>query len=214
MRYLVMCLGLWLCGSQSAMPAPAKPETCEEMHRRLLPVVIADIEATVNDKLAFDVELEFVDNWDGIIPDEMDQRLKVATALRQGNKILIRRQPTPEAEAYDTLVHEIFHMVTNMPTSFPSGADRDVVRLMVCCNEAISWRFAAELTAKKYQHDVVYNWSHLPPSRYPVDAVVRMVLNNPAGCLLVARDYDFASDVMLRFDVAVVKLAKPCSDSR
>ena len=104
-----------------------------------------------------------------------------AIAERRENLVLVAKDiPTTEEELFDTMVHELMHVVTAMQQPDFEQEQPVSIRLRLAVNEAISYKIAAELAAERYGTQPRYTWEYLPPrTGIPRELVIHMVTDMP-----------------------------------
>jgi len=116
--------------------------------------------------------------------------LSYGVAKRDSGKLLITAAAAEtDVECFDTLTHELLHEAFNAQTTWSGDCDVRVIRVQAAVNEALAWRFAAELTADYYGLPVAYRWEFVPACMFSRELIVSLVQDRPEAMLAIAQDY-------------------------
>lgn len=196
----VVCIAMLVgCSSSKPVPQPTRFDRLFDMASQLQ----ADAEKSVSQLTGVAVSADVT----VVLAHEI--ALPGALAVRDGRTIeLSVNHPLDQRELYDTLVHEMLHMVL-LPDGLKGDAstDLDVLRFQGACMEAWVWRFAAELTADRFGGAPRYFWDDIPQCTFPRDVIVEYVMERPADIARLARDYQEAADTLAAFNKALTAYA-------
>lgn len=188
--------------AEDVIPVESKRESFDSIYQRLMPEAQVAVERRTGARLSPRLVIVDQNDMEGVFGPVTAAR---SVAIRLGNVITVRRhEQVTEKAAFDTLCHEMLHMATNSAAKtgeLSPGISLDVLRLAMVFNEAISYRFAAEITAERYGGLPEYDWRNLPrrPDGYPAELAIDLVMMHPNAVLAMTRDLELTKAHLAAF---------------